>query len=57
MNVETELTAENVIVHVDGDAVGTLTREFWDEWTDRIENDPESCLSACLADRPIAPNA
>lgn len=57
MNVETEHTAENVIVHVDGEAVGTLTREFWDEWTDRIENDPESCLSACLADRPPAPDA
>lgn len=54
MNVETERTAEEVTIRIDGEVVGTLTREFWEEWTDRIENDPETCLSACLAERPDA---
>ncbi len=49
MNVETEVTEREVIIRVDDEQVGSLDREFWNEWTARIDNDPETCLSACLA--------
>lgn len=51
MDVETELGHDEVTISVDGESVGTLPREFYEEWSQRIENDPESCLSACLAER------
>lgn len=52
MNVETELGDEEVTINVDGETVGTLPRTFYESWSDRISNDPESCLSACLSDQP-----
>ncbi len=48
MNVKTDVTDEEVIIRVDGERVGVLDRAFWDDWTARIDNDPETCLSACL---------
>ena len=45
MDIETEFAEETVTVRADGEVVGTVPREFWEEWTDRIENDPETCLS------------
>ena len=57
MDVETKLAEETVTVRADGEVVGTVPREFWEEWTDRIENDPETCLSACLSRRPAVRDA
>lgn len=49
MNVETDITEQEVIILVDDEPAGSLDRDFWNEWTGRIDNDPETCLSACLA--------
>ena len=57
MDVETEFAGETVTVSADGEVVGTVPREFWEEWTDRIENDPETCLSVCLSRRPAVRDA
>jgi hypothetical protein len=48
MNVDADVRAEAVTVYVDGEAVGTVGRDWWDDWTARIDNDPETCLAACL---------
>ena len=44
-------------VSADGEVVGTVPREFWEEWTDRIKNDPETCLSTCPSGRPAVRDA
>ena len=57
MDVETELAEETVTVRADGEVVGTAPRGFREEWTDRIENDPETCLSTCPSGRPAVRDA
>lgn len=54
MDVKTEVTEREVIIRVDGEQVGSLDREFWNEWSARIDNDPETCLSACLASGEVS---
>jgi len=54
MDVETEVTKGEVIIRLDGEQVGSLDRELWNEWTARIDDDPETCLSACLASGEIS---
>lgn len=51
MNVQTDVGDEEVTISVDGETVGSLPRNFYDSWSDRITNDPETCLSACLSER------
>lgn len=54
MDVKTEVTEREVIIRIDGEQVGSLDREFWNEWSARIDNDPETCLSACLASGEVS---
>jgi hypothetical protein len=49
MNVDADVSEDEVLIRVDGERVGALDRAFWDDWTARIDDDPETCLSACLA--------
>jgi hypothetical protein len=49
MNVTADVRDEGVLIRVDGERVGVLDRAFWEDWTASIDDDPETCLSACLS--------
>jgi hypothetical protein len=47
-DIDTEIGPETVTVYVDGDVAGTVDRDWWHDWTARIDNPPEECLASCL---------
>lgn len=49
MKIDTEVDGDAVTVYVDGDVAGTLDRDWWRDWTARIDNEPEECLASCLS--------
>jgi hypothetical protein len=49
MDIDTEVGKSAVSVYVDGTLAGTLDREWWQDWSSRIDNEPEECLASCLS--------
>jgi hypothetical protein len=49
MDIETDIGPDTVTVYVSGEVAGTLDRDWWRDWTARIDNEPEACLASCLS--------
>jgi len=49
MDIDTEVGESAVSVYVDGNLAGTVDRDWWQDWTGRIDNAPEKCLASCLS--------
>jgi hypothetical protein len=49
MDIDTDIGPETVTVYVDGETAGTVDRDWWQDWSSRIDNEPEECLASCLS--------
>ncbi len=48
MQIGIERRPDEVLIRADGRPVGSLDREFFEAWSERIDDAPEACLERCL---------
>ncbi|MES3517806.1 MAG: hypothetical protein PPP58_09105 [Natronomonas sp.] len=54
MDIDTQVGEREVTILVEDDPLATLDREWWDEWSERIAGEPQSCIETCLTDETHA---